>query len=157
MTEGACAQSEFVLYSKKRALLQSATLTAPSRSESLFLRLAFSSFPGAIVVCYAPKRTHFLGVVEGRLFLPCKEVIGRRKTPLLCIFSGENTNTTKDFSLVVFFCRREPLYIIPLRIVGSGFCPMVRGLPRAMLAPDANVERFQLSLEKISPNELLFL
>jgi len=23
--------------------------------------------------------------------------------------------------------------------VGSGFCPMVRGLPRAMLAPDAGV------------------
>ncbi|MBQ3228784.1 MAG: hypothetical protein IJB43_09390 [Clostridia bacterium] len=31
------------------------------------------------------------------------------------------------------------MYIIPLRIVGSGFCPMVRGLPRAMLAPDASV------------------
>jgi len=24
-------------------------------------------------------------------------------TALLCIFSGENTNTTKEFSLVVFF------------------------------------------------------
>ena len=35
--------------------------------------------------------------------------------------------------------RREPLYVIPLRIVGPGFCPMVRGLPRAMLAPDASV------------------
>jgi hypothetical protein len=30
-------------------------------------------------------------------------------------------------------------HVIPLRIVGSGFCPMVRGLPRAMLAPDASV------------------
>ena len=49
------------------------------------------------------------------------------------------------------------LRVIPLRIVGSGFCPIMRGLPRAMLAPDTNVERFQLSLEKISPNELLFL
>ena len=26
------------------------------------------------------------------------------------------------------------LRAVPLRIVGSGFCPMVRGLPRAMLA-----------------------
>ena len=34
---------------------------------------------------------------------------------------------------------REPLYIIPLRIVGSGFCPIMRGLPRAMLAPDVSV------------------
>ena len=25
----------------------------------------------------------------------------------LCILSGENINTTKDFSLVVFFCRWE--------------------------------------------------
>ena len=31
------------------------------------------------------------------------------------------------------------LRVIPLRIVGSGFCPIVRGLPRAMLAPDASV------------------
>ena len=31
------------------------------------------------------------------------------------------------------------LRAVPLRIVGSGFCPMVRGLPRAMLAPDASV------------------
>ena len=28
---------------------------------------------------------------------------------------------------------------VPLLIVGSGFCPMVRGLPRAMLAPDESV------------------
>ena len=31
------------------------------------------------------------------------------------------------------------LRVIPLRIVGSGFCPMVRGRPRAMLAPDVSV------------------
>ena len=31
------------------------------------------------------------------------------------------------------------LRVIPLRIVGSGFCPIVRGLPRAMLAPDVSV------------------
>jgi len=31
------------------------------------------------------------------------------------------------------------LRAVPLRIVGSGFCPMVRGLPRAMLALDASV------------------
>jgi hypothetical protein len=31
------------------------------------------------------------------------------------------------------------LRAVPLRIVGSGFCPMVRGQPRAMLAPDASV------------------
>ena len=35
--------------------------------------------------------------------------------------------------------QREPLYVISLRIVGSGFCPMVRGHPRAMLAIDASV------------------
>ncbi len=34
--------------------------------------------------------------IEGRPFL-------KRTSPLLCIFSGENTNTTKDFSLVVVF------------------------------------------------------
>ena len=28
---------------------------------------------------------------------------------------------------------------VSLRIVGSGFCPTVRGLPHAMLAPDASV------------------
>jgi hypothetical protein len=46
-------------------------------------------------------------------------------------------------------------------LVGSGFCPIVNKLPRAMLAPDANVRKteldFQLALEKFSPNELLFL
>ena len=31
------------------------------------------------------------------------------------------------------------LRVIPLRIVGSGFCPIRRGLPRAMLAPDVSV------------------
>ena len=31
------------------------------------------------------------------------------------------------------------LRVIPLRIVGSGFCPIMRGLPRAMLAPDVSV------------------
>jgi hypothetical protein len=31
------------------------------------------------------------------------------------------------------------LYVIPLRIVGSGFCPMVRGLPHAMLAQTPGV------------------
>ena len=39
--------------------------------------------------------------------------------------------------------RREPLYVIPLRIVGSGFCPMVRGLPRAMLAADECVGKYR--------------
>ena len=29
------------------------------------------------------------------------------------------------------------LRVIPLHIVDSGFCPIMRGLPRAMLAPDA--------------------
>ena len=32
---------------------------------------------------------------------------------------------------------------VPLRIVDSGFCPMVRGLPRAMLAPDASVGKVE--------------
>ena len=36
-------------------------------------------------------------------------------------------------------CTREPYISPPLRIVGSGFCPMVRGLPRAMLATDVSV------------------
>ena len=31
------------------------------------------------------------------------------------------------------------LCAVLLRIVGSGFCPMVRGLPRAILAPDESV------------------
>ena len=35
------------------------------------------------------------------------------------------------------------LRVIPLRIVGSGFCPVVRGLPRAMLAPDASVRKVE--------------
>ena len=30
-----------------------------------------------------------------------------------------------------------------LLIVGTGFCPMVRGLPRAMLATDASVEKIE--------------
>ena len=41
------------------------------------------------------------------------------------------------------FIRREQApalrSFVFLRIVGSGFCPIVRGLPRAMLAPDAGV------------------
>ena len=116
----------------------------------------------------------------------------------LCNFSGETTNTTKEFSLVVFFSvmayqslpcvkggglrsKTEGLlkaknysktipqspsvtapftqgslwYAPPLRIVGSGFCPIMSqrerregarrvppfggGHPRAMLAPDASV------------------
>ena len=36
------------------------------------------------------------------------------------------------------------LRVIPLRIVGSGFCPTVRGLPRAMLAPDASVGKAEI-------------
>jgi len=31
------------------------------------------------------------------------------------------------------------LRTIPLRIAGSGFCPIVRGLPRAMFTPGASV------------------
>ena len=31
------------------------------------------------------------------------------------------------------------LCAVLLRIVGSGFCPIMRGLSRAMLAPDASV------------------
>ena len=31
------------------------------------------------------------------------------------------------------------LCAVLLRIVGSGFCPIMRGLPRAMLAPDVSV------------------
>ena len=31
------------------------------------------------------------------------------------------------------------LRVSPLRIVSSGFCPIMRGLPRAMLAPDVSV------------------
>ena len=31
------------------------------------------------------------------------------------------------------------LRAVPMRIMGSGFCPMVRGLPRAMLASDSSV------------------
>ena len=41
------------------------------------------------------------------------------------------------------FIRREQApalrTFVFLRIVGSGFCPIVRELPRAMLAPDASV------------------
>ena len=33
--------------------------------------------------------------------------------------------------------------LVFLRIVGSGICPMVRGLPRAMLAPDASVGKVE--------------
>ena len=110
----------------------------------------------------------------------------------LCIISGENANTTKEVSLVVFLCRwklakgslwegagfcvakdwgrarynevstnlksrrllpplRGPpssrgrlLRSISLRIVGSGFCPIVRGHPRAMLAPDASVGKAEI-------------
>jgi len=31
------------------------------------------------------------------------------------------------------------LRVIPLRIVGSGFCPIARGLPRAMLATEISM------------------
>jgi hypothetical protein len=44
--------------------------------------------------------------------------------------------------------------------VGSGFCPIVRGHPRAMLAPGRErreMRETQPVLEKFSPNELLFL
>ena len=34
-------------------------------------------------------------------------------------------------------------HVIPLRIVGSGFCPIVRGHPRAMLAADASVGKVE--------------
>ena len=36
---------------------------------------------------------------------------------------------------------RREAYVraVPLLIVGSGFCPIVRGHPRAMLAPDAGI------------------
>ena len=110
----------------------------------------------------------------------------------LCILSGENTNTTKEISLVVFFVGRSLLKapsgrelapkategecvimrsiyisshagsfhhfvvplppggrllrVIPLRIVGSGFCPIVCGRPRAMLALalDASVGKVKI-------------
>ena len=31
--------------------------------------------------------------------------VQKKAEPHLCNFSGENTNTTKEFSLVVFFCQ----------------------------------------------------
>ena len=37
------------------------------------------------------------------------------------------------------------LRVIPPRIVGSGFCLIVRGRPRAMLAPDASVGKAELT------------
>ena len=40
----------------------------------------------------------------GRRFESCVARQQKRRYRLLCILSGENTNTTKDFSLVVFFC-----------------------------------------------------
>ena len=39
------------------------------------------------------------------------------------------------------------LCAVPLRIVGSGFCPIVRGHPRAMLAPDASVGKSEKTSE----------
>ena len=39
--------------------------------------------------------------------LPLTIPANKKDTALLCIFSGENTNTTKKISLVVFFCRSE--------------------------------------------------
>ena len=39
------------------------------------------------------------------------------------------------------------LRAVPLRIVGSGFCPMVRGLPRAMLAADECVGKAEIQPE----------
>ena len=58
---------------------------------------------------------------------------------LLCNFSRENTNTTKELSLVVFFLSVIGYPRLPRRIVGLGFCPIVRELPRTMLAPAASV------------------
>ena len=56
--------------------------------------------------------------------------------------------------MVVFFVGRSLLKApsgrllraVPLRIVGSGFCPIVRGHPRAMLAPDASVGKVEKQL-----------
>ena len=48
---------------------------------------------------------------------------------------------------------------VPLLMVGSGFCPIVRGHPRAMLAPDASVgkaEFVQPPVAEFSKNKLLF-
>ena len=39
------------------------------------------------------------------------------------------------------------LRAVPLRIVGSGFCPTARGHPRAMLAPDASVGKAEIQPE----------
>ena len=50
-------------------------------------------------------------------------------------------------------CRSIAFYFIKnnrssLRIVGSGFCPTVRGLPRAMLAPDTSVRKVEKTISQ---------
>ena len=129
----------------------------------LFTRLALQG-----IVCYT-----FLVYCRAVMSLPCVE----RKTQASrdCLWQLEVARVSETEGLLKTKLYRKTIPQSPsvtapftqgsliravlLRIVGSGFCPIVCGRPRAMLAPapDANVERFQLSLEKISPNELLFL
>ena len=53
------------------------------------------------------------------------------------------------------------LRAVPLRIVGSGFCPIVRERPHAMLAPDASVGKAEKQLYQgmldIPNNELIIV
>ena len=52
------------------------------------------------------------------------------------------------------FIRREQApalrTFVFLRIVGSGFSPVVRGLPRAMLAPDASVGKTKTRVRNLT-------
>ena len=58
-------------------------------------------------------------------------------------------------------CKGSLIRAVLLRIVGSGFCPIVRGHPRAMLAPDASVGKAEKQLYQgvldIPNNELIIV
>ena len=47
--------------------------------------------------------------------------------------------------------------VVSLRTVGLGFCPMVRGLPRAMIAPDTIVGKEEILVLFVYQNNELII
>ena len=79
--------------------------------------------------------------------LPCVKGGGlRSKTKGLLKAKNYSKTIPQSPAVTAPFTQGSLKYAVSLLIVGSGFCPVVRGLPRAMLAPDAGVgkaEKFE--------------